>query len=270
MRTLLFSCLFISLAVSAQAQYIVLEVKGKVKVNKKEAKENDFLTEDAVFVFNTPNDYVLLMTPNNGKQKVTPKAQKKGGSELMRALSDAIMPSNQRSMAGVRATEPYESNAFADQYDMKGFFRDRLFFTAPTWFQVAASHFPLDSTHYFVIRHTLPDGWVIKRLPQQDQSFELSNEVMQLQGKAFPDNAIQYSELYFVKEGNTDQALGRFNLQFPDAQVIKKELAALYKIVGSMPTEQFLREHAIPYLDLEYGKTQTDTIRQLILQIQQK
>ncbi len=270
MRTLLmvlgFLCFFRVLA----AQYVVINVNQSVYADDKLLKKKDKIDTKAKLRFSSPDAFAHVMQPGKGYYILGVKDQKKVKGEFVLALKDALLPPDEYYAATTRANAPYEVAEFQDQYDLKAFFRERLFFIAPAKFKVSAQHFPLDSNHFFMIRHQLADGWMGKPLPQADQTFELTNKVLQLHDKVFTEQLIQYSELYFVnKETGEEQYLGRFTLQFPASDAIKEELKTLRGAFGKITPDQFLRDHAMPYLNLQYGKTQAAAIAQLVAQIQE-
>lgn len=262
---------FIYLAFNMQAQYMVKKVEGNVYLKNKALQIKDRINVDDTLRFSSINDCVSVFFPGKGYYFLALKKDKKAKGEFISALKDALMPPNEFYAAATRSNELYESVTFEDQYDLKAFFRDELFFVAPAKFKVSAAHFPLDSNHFFMIRHQLEDGWIGKALPHTDQTFELNQRVFQLQSKIFDEHIIQHSELYYInRESGEEQYLGQFKLQFPAVALIKEDLTILYDAAGNIPTAQFLREHALPFLYFHYGKTQREAIEQLVAQIQQK
>ncbi len=271
MRTLFFVSLFVCLVGSLQAQYVVKKVQGKVYTKNKAIQIKDKINPTDSLRFSSLNDFVSVLFPGKGYYILAPKKEKKNNGEFISALKDAIVPPNEYYAAATRSGDAFESATFEDQYDIKAFFRDELFFIAPAKFKVAAASFPLDSAHFFNIRHHLKNGWINKSLPYADQAFEINEAVLQVNGKTLNISEITYSELYYVNlKSGEEQYLGRFKLQFPAVSTIQGELTTLQEAVGQMPAEQFLREYAVPYLYFQYGKTQRAAIEQLIAAIQQK
>lgn len=268
MRTLLlFLCCFSFFGV-LQAQYEVTKVMGTVYVKNKLLKAEDSIKETDSLRFTSPNDLVCVLHLGKGQFKLSPKKDKKVKGEFLLALRDAIVPPNQNKEAATRTYKPNGSLTFNDQYDLKSFFREQVFFIEPAKFWVDANYFPLDSTHFFMIRHQLEDGWVGKALPHADQTFELGAAVLQFQGKVLDVNSIQRSELYYVdRASNKEQYLGHFQLQFVSSQIVKEDLMRLQKKVGKMPSEQFLQKYAMPFLNLWYGNTHPESIIKLVAQM---
>lgn len=271
MRTLFLLLIFLQLSITLPAQYVVINVKESVYADEKPLKKKDKLGDNTKLRFSSANAFAYVMSPGKGYFILGVKERKKGQGEFMLALKDALLPPNEFYAASTRSYELYENMIFEDEYDIKAFFRNDLFFIAPAKFEVSAQHFPMDSAHYFMIRHQLADGWMGKPLPYEGHVFEINNKIFQLQDKVFTENMIQYSELYYMNhETGEEQYLGRFKLQFPSPNSVKEELTALYTAIGNMPTEEFFREHAMPYLNVQYGKTQLDTVSQIIRQISKK
>lgn len=272
MRSLHITLVFVCLGISLQAQYYVLNLKDTVYADNKILKKEDNLKETAKLRFSSVKAYAYVMYPGKGYYILGVKDRgKKSQGEFFLALKDALIPPNEYYAAATRTYEPYESMQFEDQYDLKAFFREELFFAAPAKFRVSAKNFPLDDNHFFSIRHHLADGWFAKPLPNSGQEFELNQNVLQLHDKVFSSTLIQHSELYYINlETGEEQFLGRFNLHFPASDTIENELAVLYEAVGQMSAEQFLQEHAMPYLNLQYGKTQPETIMNIVGRILRK
>lgn len=188
-----------------------------------------------------------------------------GKGEFILALKDALLPPNEYYAAATRTYEPYESKIFEDQYDLKAFFRDELFFVEPAKFKVLAQRFPLDEQHFFMIKHHVDGGWFGKPLPHVEQEFEINPQVFQLQDKLFGSELIRYSELLYVnQETGEEQYLGKFKLRFFSAIDMEEDLKNLHEATGAMPAGQFLREHAMPFLNLRYGKTQPEAIARIV------
>lgn len=272
MRPLHIILLFVSLSCSVQAQYFVVNVKDTVYNNNDVIKPKDKIGENAKLRFSSSKAFAYVMSPGKGYYILGIKDRnKQSKGEFILALKDALLPPNEYYAAATRTYEPYESMQFEDQYDLKAFFRDELFFMAPAKFSVSAKNFPLDATHFFTVRHYLRDGWFARPLPHSAQQFELSQRVLQLHDKVFSPDLILYSELYYTnQETGEEQYLGRFKLQFLASDAIQEELKSLYEAVGQIPAELFLREHAMPYLHLQYGKTQPGAIVDLINSMQKK
>lgn len=265
MRILLLILVSLGLSGALRAQYIVINVKDTVYANGKALKKKDKISESAKLRFSSASAYAYVISPGKGYFILGVKDRKKVKGEFMVALKEALIPPNDYYVAATRANETYTSDVFEDQYDLKAFFREELFFIAPAKFKVSAQHFPLDSNRFFMIRHQFSDGWVSKALPQSEQAFEITPKVLQLQDKVWSEKSIQHSELYYVnQETGEQQFLGRFNIHFPSAALIQEELTSLRNASGGISTEQFVREHAMPYLNLQYGKTQPEAIKQLI------
>ncbi|MFN7117809.1 MAG: hypothetical protein ACK4TA_13495 [Saprospiraceae bacterium] len=265
MRTLAFVLFYVCSSVLLQAQYVVINVKESVYADEKLLQKKDKLSENVKLRFSSADAFVYVMSPGKGYFVLGIKDQKKTKGEFILALKDALLPPNEYHGAVTRNYKPSEAKAFEDQYDLMNFFRDRLFFVAPAKFKVAEQNFPLDSNHYFIIRHHLADGWIEKILPHADQTFEISPAILQLQDKIFTEISIQQSELLYVNGDSKErQRIGMFKVQFVDNQSIEAELRNLYDSVKKMPAEQFLLDHALPYLNLVYGNTQLEAIRALI------
>lgn len=266
MRTLLLTLSMICLSISGQAQYYVKIVKGTVYLNNKVLKEKDKVNAGAKLRFSTADAHLHVMAPGSGVFILGVKdRKKKSPGEFILAIKDAIMPPDEYYAAATRAYEPYQIGIFEDHLDLKAFFRGPLFFIAPAKFTVSAENFPLDSTHYFLIRHQLSNGWFAKQLPQVGQTWEINPEVFLLKDKRFERTEILRSELYYVDQTNREERfLNEFQLDFPKPEQIKKELFQLYESIENLPAETFLQRYAMPYVDFEYGKTHPDAILKLI------
>lgn len=274
MKTLCFAILFIGFAAVSQAQYYVTSVQGgKVFADGKELKKKDRITENASLRFSSVDVYVRVMAPGRGYFVLGVAKSKRSANsqgEFLVALKEAIFPPNEYPLPGIRSNEVEEMEVFEDQYDLKAYFRDDIFFVQATNFSVSNENFPLDTAHYFVIRHHLQDGWFARRLPQQGQQFELSADVFLLSGQAFPAETVRYSELYYVDETTgEEQHLGRFHLQFIDKEMLTEELTWLYSLQNQITLEEFYQMHALPHVSLEYGKTQPQQIEALMKTIKQ-
>ena len=271
MRTLVFILLLAGRSMLLQAQYVVISVKESVYANEQLIKKKDKINVNAKLRFSSKEAHVYVMSPGKGYFILGVKDPKKREGEFVVALKDALMPPNDYYVAATRAMDWDKPIHFEDQYDLKAFFRNELFFIAPANFKVSDTNFPLDSNHFFVIRHQFKDGWLTKALPYVGQTFEISSQVLQLQSTTFLENAVEHSELYYVnQEIGEELYIGQFRLRFPDAGSIKEDLSTLYKATNKMPARQFLQEHALPYLYLQYGRTQVQAIEQVVEQIQKK
>lgn len=264
MRTLF--VLFILLSVStSQAQYIVINVKESVYADKELLKKKDKISGNAMLLFSSAEAYVYVMSPGKGYFILGVKERKKEKGEFLLALKDALLPPKEFYAASTRSQDWAESTFFEDQYDMKAFFRNELFFVGTTRFEVSPDNFPLNDDHFFIIKHQILDKWVSKQLPQHGQFFEISPEVFQLQDQTLKESSVQRSALYFVnKKTGEELFLGNFKLKFVAPDIVKEELATLYAAIGNMPEDEFFREHAMPYLNVLYGRTQLNAIRQLV------
>lgn len=272
MRTLLFLFTFFLFTFTLQAQYIVINVKESVYANKKLLKKKDKIAENATLRFSSGNAFAYVMSPGNGYYILGVKESAKEQGEFLLALKDALLPPNEFYAASTRSYDLYENIIFEDQYDIKAFFRNDLFFVSPARFEVSAKHFPLDSTHYFAVRHQVANKWLSSNsLPHSGQSFEISKDVFRTEDKILKENAVQRSELYYInKETKEELFLGNFKLRFVASDTVKEELTTLYTAIGNMPVDEFFREHAMPYLNVLYGRTQLDSIKELVAQISKK
>ncbi|MBK7873602.1 MAG: hypothetical protein IPJ74_24515 [Saprospiraceae bacterium] len=245
-----------------------MKVNETVYLNDKPLKKKDIINSKSKLRFSSGEAFAYVMSPNKGYFILGIKDRKKAKGEFILALEEALVPPNDYYAAATRTHGNPEIATFEDQYDLKAFFRDQLFFIVPAKFKVSAQHFPLDSNHFFMVKHYLKDGWFGKALPQSEQSFELNQKLFQLHDKVFDEKLIQYSELYFSnQETGEDQYLGRFTLEFLSQDMLLEELTTLYDAVGKISADQFLHEHVMPYLNLQYGKTQPEVIAQLVNKI---
>jgi hypothetical protein len=267
MRKLILTLLSVLyLLAGTHAQYFVVNLKDTVYADNQVLTKKDRISSSAKLRFSSADAYAYVVAPGKGYFILGVKEKdKKSRGEFVLALKDALMPPNDYYAAATRTHETHEAALFEDQYDLKAFFRDRLFFMAPAKFKVAPQQFPLDSAHYFMIKHYLTDGWFAKPLPHVGQEFELNTEVFQLNGQIFHHKTVNYSELlYYNKTTGETQYLGQFKLHFVPASDIKEELMSLYQAVEPISLNQFMYEHALPYLNVQYGKTKTEAVTKIM------
>jgi|GEM_PF-4825860 hypothetical protein len=267
MRTLLLACFFYTIFITIQAQpYYVVRVNETVHVNNAELHPKDKVVLGGTVRFSSSDAYAYVVSPENGYYYIAVKkgAKPKKG-ELNRALRDALIPPSEYSNAATRATKPYESVQFKDQYDLKTYFQGPLFFIDPARFNVAATTFPLDSNHYFALKHYTGKDSFVNILPQDGQTFILSADAMERDGET---PVITSSTLFYVdKKSGKEKALGNFKLTFlsPEATTtMLEELKTIYISRKQEPLDSFVKNHALPYLALFYGKTQEAAIIKLL------
>lgn len=272
MRALCFAIFMLGCISSTHAQYYVISVqRGQVYADGQELKKKDKIAENANLRFTSAEAYVKVMAPGKGYFILgVSKNQRSvdGKVEFLVALKEAIFPPNEYPLPGIRSNDPSEVTKFQDQYDLKAFFRDDVFFVDKASFEVSSENFPLDDAHYFAIRHYLQDGWFAKRLAYEAQHFELNPDIYTLGQQFFPAGNVQYSELYYIdEETGEEQYLGRFNLQFVDKEQLTEELTWLYSLLDHPSLEEFYQMHALPHVTMEYGKTQPEQIKALLTSI---
>ncbi len=273
MRTLPIFLLLMGLCLAGRAQYYVINVSGVVYADDKVVQKKDKISENAKLRFGAATAFAYVISPGKGYYilGVKDKNNKTAKDEFIVALKDALLPPNEYYAAATRTNGGHESQVFEDQYDLKAFFREQLFFTGTAKFRVTAGRFTLDADRFFMVRHYLDDGWIGKRLPHVGQEFQLNKEVFELQGNTYEASKIRYSELWYVNQTiGEEQYLSRFQLRFYAPEIIEEELSEIYKATGKMSAAQFLIEHAIPYLSLQYGKTQPESIARMVESIQKK
>lgn len=270
MKTFCFAILLLGCTSILQAQYYVKEISkgGTIYADGKKLKKGDRIASEATLRFDPITSYAIVLIP--GKTYLIlgvgeKDRQQTGKGEFIVALKEALFPPNEYNMPGTRGDEVYRLSEFADQWDIKAYFRDNIFLVDSGVFQVAEENFLLDSVHYFTIRHKVADGWFAKRLPHVEQAFEINKDAFTLKGLNFTPEEIQHSELYFEDEEMGESLyLGRFNLQFVSSETILEDLKWLIENSPAAPEEVFLSENALPYFYMKYGKTQPESIKQIM------
>ena len=272
MRALHIFLFLMGLCLAGRAQYYVLNVSGVVYADDKVVQKKDKISENAKLRFGAATAFAYVISPGKGYYVLGVKDKSKTAKgEFIVALKDALLPPNEYYAAATRTNGGHESQVFEDQYDLKAFFREQLFFTGTAKFRVTAGRFTLDADRFFMVRHYLDDGWIGKRLPHVGQEFQLDKQVFELQGNTYEESSVHYSELWYINQTTgEEQYLSRFQVRFYDPEVIEAELLEIYQATGKMSAARFLIEHAIPYLGLQYGKTQPDSIARMVESIQKK
>lgn len=263
---LLLLCLLGALCQGIQAQYYVLNLKDTVYADNQLLTKKAKISENAVLRFSSPDAFVHVISPGKGYFILGVKNRRaKPRQEFVLAVKEALIPPNEYHAAATRSLETEEGSVFADVYELKAFFRGELFLIDEARFEVPGKEFPLDSLHYFVLRHHLQDGWFTKRIPQEGQKIMIGRQTQQLGGHVFTNQEIQQSQLVYIDdEAGREESIGHFSLYFPDQTILREDLAQLYDAVGPLPAEKFFLEHAWPYVQLQYGKTQLLPLQNLI------
>ncbi len=129
MRKLILTLLSVLyLLAGTHAQYFVVNLKDTVYADNQVLAKKDKISSSAKLRFSSADAYAYVVAPGKGYFILGVKEKdKKSRGEFVLALKDALMPPNDYYAAATRTHETHEAALFEDQYDLKAFFRDRLF-----------------------------------------------------------------------------------------------------------------------------------------------
>ena len=258
--------LFAALSALPAQHYYVLSVTGEVTADGKALQKKDKLSETAELRFGSPEAFVYVIAPGKGYYILSGrKGATAGGSEIVLALREALLPPNEYRTTSTKSGAMPASFSFDHAAQLRSFFRGPVLLIGPTTFEVDPVAFPLDERHYFQLTHTLPEGSVTRRLDGDDGRFRIDASVYQTEAGAIDPATVRASSLAYIDEVARNRLpLGSFALHLLSRSTVREELQLLHDAVAPVAPDVFFLEHAQPYLRNTYGETDWRVVRQLI------
>lgn len=258
MRNLIYgivcSLLFFSLSVQAQ-NYYVLKVKGQVKANDQPLKVKQKLSPDTKLKFAGPDDFVFVIAPGKGHYILaccSSVHSPSGNNEILTNLQEALVPPAKFYSTSSRGQQ-WDSKVFLNTYDLRTFFAEDLMLYQEIGLRVNTSNLPMDSNNRFWLEWKSPDG-TSGALP-----LPFAGDKFFIRAKDFPKSVhksgmpLSCELLYKTADGEQGKLAGQFVLVLPHAKSLKKELRTLGKSEKPISAREFYDQHALRYLELNYG-----------------
>ena len=277
MKRIVSTVLFAILAASAFAQgessFIVLHVKGEIKVKStgKALKPSDRVGEEERVVFGSPDALAAVMHPTKGRFLMKPvQDQDKEQNELVSFVRSTLVEGTGR--ASTRAGKLNNDLAFQQLFraNPQKYFGGRFAFIGDTaTFEVSAEAYPLTASDFFFLRFQYRGETINKKIPADSNQIRFAAaELFRIDGQPIQaEDASGFQLLFRHSKAATSRLICDFSPVFVNIAELKEEFRLLRPYLEELPTQEKVAEFQA-YMADAHGKADADAVRAFIENIE--
>lgn len=253
MRTIiaLLFLLGISAELKSQEVFVVMNIKGTVKVNGETLNRMDKITPETSLSFGTLDDYVKVISPRGFVTLRANNASKRASNEFIIAVKNALLPPTKFSGTHVRSDIGH-TLALGSIYELKAHFRDTVLLIDTTEYEITGAEFLQNQTNYFELQFIHNRDTNYYQLPYKENKLLLSSSILLAD---YPELVLpQKVRLYYQKEGaSKPKYISVFHLNHISKNEVMETIEFL-KDRNELDKATLLREYLTPYLSAAFGK----------------
>lgn len=250
-------------------QFYVVKVSGKVFADDKLMQPRLKLDQESVLKFSNEQAFAHVISPSQGHFILDGrKAKRNQRGEFLSALKDALVPPHQFEAAATRSTELAGQLSFADEYELKAWFRGDILFLDRFTIELDEAYFGPAEDLVISVEHQARKPLPEHEILATEKVFHLTAQIFNNARSRNRAKLIETSTLTVKnREGKTLYTCGPFvfqHLKKKHRKQLKKEVDILASLLEVEDQEVFCQEHLLPFLALHYGKASHESAHQLL------